>query len=69
LVKPFDGRPICGDRRCTLEELYDRQKHRDHLEWAKREYDGRFKEEIEWWGGVYEEMMEKTGPICHLPGR
>lgn len=63
VVKPFDGRPSCGDNACTVEEIFDPARHRKDLERAKVDR-GMFREEIEWWGTVYEEMMIKVGDVC-----
>ena len=56
LVKPFDVSPKCGgvDEACTVEEIWDTMRHKRYLETAKN---GDFKEEIEWWESVYDEMM------------
>jgi len=59
LVKPFDMTPRCGgqDGACTPEEIWDTERHKTFVETAKMERDGDYKEEIEWWGAVYDEMM------------
>jgi len=64
LVKPFDGRPSCGDAECTLEEIFDSSRHRKRLELAKGERGGVFRKEIEWWGTVYEAMLISVGDTC-----
>ena len=59
LVKPFDMTPRCGgqDGACTPEEIWETERHKRFVESAKMERDGDYKEEIEWWGAVYDEMM------------
>ena len=58
LTKPFDVLPKCGgmDEACTLEEIWDTRRHKSFLETAKMDRNGDYKEEIEWWGTVYDEM-------------
>lgn len=68
LTKPFPGRPSCGnDRDCTLAEIHDPVKQREYAERAKGSWGGAFKEEIEEWNTVYEEMLVKTAGICQSP--
>ena len=59
LTKPFDIVPKCGgeDGACTVEEIWDTERHKSYVETAKTDRDGDFKEEIEWWETVYDEMM------------
>ena len=59
LTKPFDMSPRCGDmdRECTVEEIWDTTRHKRHVEKAKMERNGDYKEEIEWWETVYDEML------------
>ena len=72
LTKPFDVTPKCGgkDGTCTPEEIWDTKRHKEFVRSAKLEGNGGFKEEIEWWETVYDEMMEsiKTDH-CTLMGR
>lgn len=62
LTKPFDMTPKCGggDGKCTAEEIWDMKRHKDFVEAAKADRNGDFKEEIEWWETVYDEMMENV---------
>ena len=62
LTKPFDMTPKCGggDGACTVEEIWDTKRHKDFVETAKMDRNGDFKEEIEWWEMVYDEMMENV---------
>ena len=59
LTKPFDVKPKCGDedRICTAEETWDTERHRKFVQTAKMDRNGDYKEEIEWWGTMYDEMM------------
>jgi len=59
LVKPFEVQHSCGgeDGACTVEEIWDRRRHKSYVKSAKMERDGYYKEEIEWWETVYDEMM------------
>jgi len=59
LTKPFAMVPNCGgeDGACTVEEIWDAERHKSFVETAKTDRDGDFKEEIEWWESVYDEMM------------
>lgn len=60
LTKPFDITPTCGggDGACMVEDIWDTKRHKDFVETAKADRNGDFKEEIEWWEMVYDEMME-----------
>ena len=62
LTKPFDIVPKCGgnDEGCTLEEIWDTKRHKMSVEVAKADRSGDYKEEIEWWEGVYDEMMSNV---------
>jgi len=62
LTKPFDMSPKCGgvNEICTLEEIWNTERHKNFLETAKKDRDGDYKEEIEWWGTVYDEMVESV---------
>jgi hypothetical protein len=40
-----------------VEEIWDTERHKSFVETAKVDRDGDFKEEIEWWETVYDEMM------------
>jgi len=59
LVKPFDTAPRCEgqDGACTVEEIWDTERHKRFVETAKMERNGGYKEEIEWWETVYDEML------------
>jgi len=59
LTKPFDVLPRCGgvNETCTPGEIWDTERHKSFLETAKMDRDGNYKEEIEWWGSVYDEMV------------
>jgi len=59
LVKPFEVAPRCGnqDETCTPEEIWETERHKRFVEAAKMDRDGGYKEEIEWWESVYDEMM------------
>ena len=59
LTKPFDTAPRCGDagEACTMEEIWDAERHKRFVETAKKERNGDYKEEIEWWETVYDEMI------------
>lgn len=63
-MKPFNGRPGCGESACTAKEIFDPVKQREHLENAKREWGGTFREEMEWWGTVYEDMLVHIAGVC-----
>lgn len=39
---------------------------REYIEEAKKEWDGVFIQEIEWWASVYEEMLLYTESVCDL---
>ena len=56
LTKPFDIAPKCGDS-CTMQEIWDTERHKTYVETAKADRDGNFREEIEWWESVYDEML------------
>lgn len=62
LTKPFDMAPKCGDGdgACAVEEFWDTKRQKDFMETAKVDRNGDFKEEIEWWEMVYDEMMENV---------
>ena len=62
LTKPFDMLPRCGDmgEACTVEEIWDTRRQKSFLERAKMDRNGDYKEEIEWWETVYDEMMENV---------
>lgn len=64
LVKPFNADLSCGERNCSTTEIFDVQMHRDYLRKAKTHQGGLFKEEVAWWGTVYEDMMRKVGAVC-----
>jgi len=59
LTKPFDMSPKCGgkDGACTVEEIWDTERHKRFVEMAKMDRNGDYKEEIEWWETVYDEMI------------
>ena len=59
LTKPFDTAPKCGDagEACKVEEIWDTERHKRFVETAKKERNGDYKEEIEWWETVYDEMI------------
>jgi len=59
LVKPFEMVHQCGgkDGACTPQEIWDGRKHKAFVNSAKGERDGYYREEIEWWETVYDEMM------------
>jgi len=57
LTKPFDIWARCGDRACTVAELWDVNRQRGTLESAKAHMDGLHKEEIEWWETLYDDML------------
>ena len=70
LTKPFHGWPggCAGqDGVCTPEEIWDTVRHKSHLESAKAHMGGIHREEIEWWGSVYDEMLVnvKTDHCSH----
>ena len=72
LTKPFDVLPKCGgeDGACTVEEIWDSKRHKDFVETAKVDRNGDFREEIEWWETVYDEMMANVkADNCSLTGR
>lgn len=62
LTKPFDMAPRCGDEggMCTVEEIWDTSRHKGFVEMAKADRNGDFREEVEWWESVYDEMMESV---------
>jgi alpha-N-acetylglucosamine transferase len=62
LTKPFAMVPRCGgvDGACTVEEIWDTRRHKEFIETAKVDRDGDFREEIEWWESVYDEMVESV---------
>ena len=66
LTKPFDTSPRCGgeDGTCTVEEIWDVKRHKSFLETAKKDRDGDFREELEWWETMYEEMMASNKDGC-----
>ena len=51
--------PKCGDegRVCMLQEIWDTERHKTFVQRAKMDRNGDYKEEIEWWGTMYDEMM------------
>jgi hypothetical protein len=59
LTKPFDIVPRCGGEEgaCTVEEIWDTERHKSFVETAKLDRDGNFTQEIEWWETVYDEML------------
>ena len=62
LTKPFAAVPRCGNvgEACTVEEIWDTRRHKSFLDRAKVDRKGIYKEEIEWWETVYDEMMENV---------
>lgn len=64
LRKPFSGSPTCDGRECTIRDIFDRQRQREHITWVKTLEDGLFVDEMDWWLTVYEEMMDKIGDTC-----
>ena len=59
LTKPFDVLPRCGGEgeACTVEEIWNTERHKSFLQMVKMDRNGDYQEEIEWWGVVYDEMM------------
>ena len=59
LTKPFNPDPRCGEENgeCTAEEIWDTKRHKMHLEMAKIHMNGDYREEVEWWETMYDEMM------------
>ena len=61
LTKPFDVRPRCGgvdeDEACTVEQIWDTRRQKSFLEGAKTDRNGDYREEIEGWETVYDEMV------------
>jgi hypothetical protein len=64
LFKPFDGLPKCTGMNCTAQEIFNRQKQREHVAQVREESGGLFRGEMDWWLTVYEEMMDETGGTC-----
>jgi len=60
LTKPFEMAPKCGGEECTVEEIWDTRRHKEFVETAKTDRNGDYREEIEWWENVYDEMMENV---------
>jgi hypothetical protein len=64
LVKPFNVGFKCVKKTCTGEEVFGIERHRKFLKSAEEGWGGAFKDEIQEWGVVFEEMMETVGDKC-----
>jgi alpha-N-acetylglucosamine transferase len=64
VVKPFDGALRCARKVCTGKEVFGIERHRNFLMVAEENWGGAFKEEVQEWGVVFEEMMEAVGDRC-----
>ena len=70
LTKPFEMAPKCGGEECTVEEIWDTRRHKEFVETAKEDRNGDYREEIEWWETMYDEMMENVEiDHCNLAER
>ena len=70
LTKPFEMAPKCGEEECTVEEIWDTRRHKEFVETAKEDRNGDYREEIEWWETMYDEMMENVEiDHCNLAER
>ena len=72
LTKPFDMAPRCGDGDavCTAEEIWDTKRQKAYLQTAKMDRNGDYKEEIEWWETMYDEIVANVKTDhCNLTGR
>lgn len=73
VTSPFDRQPACrkvrsGPNPCTLEGIWNPERHRDHMERTIREMGGYYRPEVELWRSLYNEaMLSVVSTRCKLP--
>lgn len=64
LVKPFDVVLKCARKMCTGKEVFGIERHRKYFKFAEEGWGGAFKDEVQEWSVVFEEMMGTVGDKC-----
>lgn len=73
VASPFDRRPVCrkvlyGPNPCTLEGIWDSERHKEYIARASGEMGGYYGPEIELWRNLYNEtMLPGVSTQCKLP--